>query len=70
MSDQVDSIPVMLFWYPDGSSKVLLYFHGNAEDVGQSSDLLDHLMPTLKCHILAVEYPGYGIYRTKEPTEK
>ena len=60
----------MLFRYPDGASKVLLYFHGNAEDVGLSADLLDHLMPTLKIHILAVEYPGYGIYWTKEPSEK
>ena len=57
-----DSIPVMLFRYVDGSSKVVLYFHGNAEDVGLSTELLDHLMPTLKVHILAVEYPGYGIY--------
>jgi abhydrolase domain-containing protein 17 len=48
----------------------MLFFHGNAEDIGLSGDLCDHLMPTLKCHILAIEYPGYGIYRTKEPSEK
>jgi len=47
----------------------MLFFHGNAEDVGLASELLEHLMETLKIHVLAVEYPSYGIYRTKDPTE-
>lgn len=38
-------------------------FHGNAEDVGLAEDLLHHLSESLEVHILAVEYPGYGIYR-------
>jgi pimeloyl-ACP methyl ester carboxylesterase len=67
---QSESIPCMLFRYTGGSSKIMLFFHGNAEDVGLSSELLEHLMPALKIHILAVEYPGYGIYRTKQPTEQ
>lgn len=64
------SVPVMLFRYREGSSKVLLFFHGNAEDVGLAAELLEHLSEALKVHILAVEYPGYGVYRTKEPTEQ
>jgi pimeloyl-ACP methyl ester carboxylesterase len=64
-----DSIPCMLFRHSPGSSKVMLYFHGNAEDVGLTAELLEHLGPALKIHIIAVEYPGYGIYRTKEPSE-
>lgn len=59
-------IPCMIFKYTQGSSKILLFFHGNAEDVGLSADLLEHLMPALKVHIIAMEYPGYGIYRTKK----
>lgn len=59
----------MLFWYRDGASKVLIFFHGNAEDVGLSAELMEHLVDSLKLHVLSVEYPGYGIYRTKEPSE-
>ena len=40
----------------------MIYFHGNAEDVGYASDLLDYVRTLLKVHVLAVEYPGYGIY--------
>jgi hypothetical protein len=40
----------------------MIYFHGNAEDVGYASDLLDYIRTLLKVHVIAVEYPGYGIY--------
>jgi abhydrolase domain-containing protein 17 len=59
-------IPTLLIRYDGrfgGSSKVLLFFHGNAEDVGLAEDLLLHLSESLEVHIIAVEYPGYGIYR-------
>ena len=45
-----------------GSTKLLLYFHGNAEDVGLAYELMDHLRTTLMVHVLGVEYPGYGVY--------
>lgn len=40
----------------------MIYFHGNAEDVGLASDLLDYIRSFLKVHVLSVEYPGYGVY--------
>lgn len=40
----------------------MIYFHGNAEDLGQAYQLLNHIRNTLKIHVLAVEFPGYGIY--------
>mmetsp|Transcript_21528 Transcript_21528/g.39386 ORF Transcript_21528/g.39386 Transcript_21528/m.39386 type:complete len:289 (-) Transcript_21528:31-897(-) len=55
-------IPCLYLACPRGSSKVLIYFHGNAEDIGLTYDLMDHLRSTLMVHIIAVEYPGYGIY--------
>jgi pimeloyl-ACP methyl ester carboxylesterase len=55
-------IPCLYLPCPRGSSKVMMYFHGNAEDIGLTYDLLDHLRLTLLVHIIAVEYPGYGIY--------
>ena len=46
-------------------TKIIVYFHGNAEDVGVSYELLVKMSVTYKCSVLAVEYPGYGIYRTE-----
>jgi hypothetical protein len=46
-----------------GSSKLLIYFHGNAEDIGFSYRDLDVLKKSLKINVLAIEYPGYGVYK-------
>jgi hypothetical protein len=59
-------IPCLFLPYSGGSSKVLMYFHGNAEDIGLSYEMLDHLRAALKVNILAVEYPNYGIYKDIE----
>ena len=56
-------IPCLFLPNESGSSKLLLYFHGNAEDIGCTLDFLDELRNQLKIHVLAVEYPGYGIYK-------
>ena len=45
-----------------GSSKVILYFHANAEDIVLSHELLDFIRALLKVNVIAIEYPGYGIY--------
>ena len=42
---------------------MLIYFHGNAEDVGLSYRDLDFLNKSLNINVLAIEYPGYGVYR-------
>jgi pimeloyl-ACP methyl ester carboxylesterase len=55
-------VPCLFLPYTNGSSKLLMYFHGNAEDIGLSYEMLDHLRSSLKINVLAVEYPGYGIY--------
>lgn len=55
-------IPCLYLPYSQGSNKVMIYFHGNAEDLGQAYQLLNHLRNTLKLHVLAVEFQGYGIY--------
>jgi len=39
-----------------------LYFHGNAEDIGLASELLEYVRSLLRVHVLAIEYPGYGVY--------
>lgn len=58
--------PVPCLFLPNKSSeptsKIVIYFHGNAEDVGLASEMLDYIRYMMHVHILAVEYPGYGIY--------
>ena len=49
-----------------GSSKVILYFHANAEDVILAHELLDFIKAYLRVNIIAVEYPGYGIYNEQQ----
>ena len=53
-----------------GSSKILVYFHANAEDVGLAYALLDSIRQTVKVNILAPEYPGYGIYNQVNANNK
>jgi len=63
-------VPCLFLPYEPGSTKVLVYFHGNAEDIGLALPLLDILKNQLKVHIIAIEYPGYGIYEGKPSAEK
>lgn len=44
------------------SSKFALFFHGNAEDINLSYDILNHIRFSLNLNVIAPEYPGYGIY--------
>jgi len=62
-------IPCVFYpcWRP--SSKVLLYFHGNAEDACAANDWFFYISKYLSVHVLAMEYRGYGLY-SGEPTAK
>lgn len=43
-----------------GASRVVLYMHGNGEDVGQIAAMLDKYADLWNAVVVAVEYPGYG----------
>lgn len=43
-------------------SKIMLFFHGNAEDLGIAYKVLNQMKTYLKITILAVEYSGYGLF--------
>ena len=62
-------IPCIFLQQTVGSSKLLIYFHGNAEDAGSAYDLCSTLRNKLQVHVLIVEYPGYGLHPGK-PSEK
>ena len=55
-------IPCLYMPYNMGSSKMLIYFHANAEDIVLSHELLDYLRALLRVNVIAVEYAGYGLY--------
>lgn len=40
---------------------ILLYFHGNAVDVGRLAPHLEEYARIISCKVYAVEYPGYGV---------
>jgi abhydrolase domain-containing protein 17 len=59
------AIPCLLLKCEEGSNKIMICFHGNAEDLKLSYDLIDLFRSVLHIHVLAVEYPGYGLYKGK-----
>ena len=63
------SIPCLFLQHLLGSSKLAIYYHGNAEDLGLAYELCAHLRRHLKTHVLIVEYPGYGMYPGRPSAE-
>ena len=60
----VEHIPCLYLPNDEGGNKIAIYFHGNAEDIGLAFDLLYLFGQKMQMHVLAVEYPGYGLYKT------
>ena len=59
------AIPCLWLPYREGSDKVIMYFHANAEDIGHSYQLTDDLRKGLCINVISIEYPGYGLYKGK-----
>jgi abhydrolase domain-containing protein 17 len=57
--------------YNENIRRLVLYFHGNAEDVHSCDSYLSWLATNTDQNVLGVEYVGYGkSSREHEPTEK
>lgn len=55
-----EGIPCM--WLPSPKAAgVILFCHGNAEDLGMCLPFLKHMQQQFKMNVLAAEYPGYGL---------
>lgn len=63
-------IPCLLLKSIQGSKKILLFFHGNAEDIGLAYEMTDLMRTVLQLHVLVIEYPGYGLYAGKPKAEQ
>lgn len=49
-------------WLPaPRAAGVILFCHGNAEDLGMCFPFVRHMRDQFKMNVLAVEYPGYGL---------
>jgi len=55
-----DTVPCLLL-EQESARFLILFFHGNAEDLGRCRWFCQFLREQFQCHILAVEYPGYGV---------
>lgn len=63
-------IPCLFLKQNQYQTKILIYFHSNAEDIHLSYSFCRHLMIQLNVCVLAVEYPGYSYFQDVETTEE
>jgi len=51
-------------WYKKNpaSSKLMIYFHGNAEDLTLAEQQMQSISSYCNISVIGLEYPGYGIY--------
>ena len=61
----LEYIPCLFFTPENKSDIILLYFHSNYEDIGNSASLLKLICKLCNINVLSVEYPNYGIYSSK-----
>ena len=68
-NDIANYIPCLFIQEYEQSSKFLIYFHGNSDDIFSSELFCQHLCENLKMNVIIVEYPGYSIYKTEKSAE-
>ena len=49
-------------FYPKVSDKLMIYFHGNAEDCALAFDQAQSIGDYLNVNMIMIEFPGYGLY--------
>jgi len=58
-------------WLPaPRAAGVILFCHGNAEDLGMCFPFVRHMRDQFKMNVLAVEYPGYGLLHGVSPSSE
>mmetsp|Transcript_35670 Transcript_35670/g.90755 ORF Transcript_35670/g.90755 Transcript_35670/m.90755 type:complete len:604 (-) Transcript_35670:56-1867(-) len=66
--DRQDSVPCLLLTSPSARFFVF-YLHSNAEDLGRCRQFCNIIRAQFQVHVLAVEYPGYGLCAGKANEE-
>lgn len=49
---------------------IIVICHGNACDIGHMKYMAQQLCRVVQCHVLLMEYPGYGMSSNIQPTEE
>jgi hypothetical protein len=52
-------IPCLYMPHLNGSSKIMIYFHGNAEDIGLATDLLSYIMDKMSVSFLSSSFSRF-----------
>ena len=68
-NDISNYIPCLFLPEYDHSSKFLIYFHGNRDDIFSSELFCQYFSEKLKMNVIIVEYPGYSIYNSEKSAE-
>eukprot|EP00929_Paragymnodinium_shiwhaense_P108182 TRINITY_DN74507_c0_g1_i1.p1 TRINITY_DN74507_c0_g1~~TRINITY_DN74507_c0_g1_i1.p1 ORF type:complete len:626 (+),score=96.10 TRINITY_DN74507_c0_g1_i1:291-2168(+) len=55
-----DCVPCLFLPY-NSARFIVMYLHSNAEDIGRCRSFCHSIRVQFQVHVLAVEYPGYGI---------
>jgi abhydrolase domain-containing protein 17 len=53
----------------DGTARIMIFMHGNADDIESSKTYCKWLADHLQMHVLLFDYPGYG-FSSGEPSEE
>ncbi|KAH0484051.1 MAG: uncharacterized protein KVP18_004477 [Porospora cf. gigantea A] len=59
------NLPFLFFTCGDDSTFTILYFHANAEEIGELGSYMRELVRRTSCNVLCMEYPGYGMVAGK-----
>ena len=62
-------IPCLFIPEHEKSSKFLIYFHGNSDDIINSELFCQYFSEKLRMNVIIVEYPGYSIYFSEKNAE-
>ena len=60
-------IPCLFLKSSTPTDKLLIYFHSNYEDLGNTYSFCNKISSSLNMNVLAVEYPNYGLYKSLSP---
>ena len=62
-------IPCLFIPEFESSSKFLIFFHGNADDIFTSELFCQYFSEKLRMNVLIIEYPGYSIYNVEKSAQ-
>jgi len=65
-----EGIPCLFLSVNSPTNRLVVYFHGNAEDLGMSEYFFYDIMESWRCSVLVVEYPTYGVYNDTDLSEE